>query len=61
MVLVSGGGWGVGDLEGAARGALEHVDATVVCLAGRDVATRRRLDEAFAAEPRVTVSGSRTG
>ena len=57
VVLVSGGGWGVGDLEGAARGALEHVDATVVCLAGRDVDTRRRLEDAFAAEPRVTVLG----
>ncbi len=35
VVVVSGGGWGVGDLAGAVTTALE-LDATVVCLAGRD-------------------------
>jgi UDP-N-acetylglucosamine:LPS N-acetylglucosamine transferase len=51
VVVVSGGGWGVGDLAGAVITALE-LDATVVCLAGRDPTTRTRLEIAFAAEPR---------
>jgi UDP-N-acetylglucosamine:LPS N-acetylglucosamine transferase len=56
VVLVSGGGWAVGDLEGAARAALE-IGAFVVCLAGRDEASRARLEAAFASEPRVRVLG----
>ncbi len=56
VVVVSGGGWGVGDLAGAVRTALE-LDATVVCLAGRDPTTRLRLEAAFAGEPRVQVLG----
>ena len=56
VVVVSGGGWGVGDLAGAVNTALE-LDATVVCLAGRDPTTRTRLEIAFAAEPRVRVLG----
>jgi hypothetical protein len=57
VVVVSGGGWGVGDLDGAVRAALELRDVTVVCLAGRDQATRARLELAFGADPRVTVLG----
>ncbi len=56
VVVVSGGGWGVGDLAGAVTTALE-LDATVVCLAGRDPAIRLRLETAFAGEPRVQVLG----
>jgi len=56
VVVVSGGGWGVGDLAGAVTTALE-LDATVVCLAGRDPAIRVRLETAFAGEPRVQVLG----
>jgi processive 1,2-diacylglycerol beta-glucosyltransferase len=56
VVVVSGGGWGVGDLSGAVKTALE-LDATVVCLAGREPITRRRLELTFAAEPRVRVLG----
>ena len=56
IVVVSGGGWGVGDLEGAAESALD-IDAFVVCLAGRDGATRARLERAFESEPRVKVLG----
>jgi UDP-N-acetylglucosamine:LPS N-acetylglucosamine transferase len=56
VVVVSGGGWGVGDLAGAVNTALE-LDATVVCLAGRDPTTRARLEIAFAREPRVRVLG----
>jgi len=56
VVVVSGGGWGVGDLAGAVNTALE-LDATVVCLAGRDPTNRTRLEIAFAEEPRVRVLG----
>jgi processive 1,2-diacylglycerol beta-glucosyltransferase len=54
IVLVSGGGWAIGDLEGAARAALE-IGAFVVCLAGRDAETARRLRATFDSEPRVRV------
>ena len=56
VVVVSGGGWGVGDLAGAVTAALE-LDANVVCLAGRDEQGRARLESAFADEPRVRVLG----
>ena len=57
VVVVSGGGWGVGDLGGAIETALEIDDASVVCLAGRDAAIRTQLEKAFARQPRVTVLG----
>jgi UDP-N-acetylglucosamine:LPS N-acetylglucosamine transferase len=57
-VAVSGGGWGVGDLVGAARAALsvEGV-AAVACLCGRNRALRARLEAELADEPRVRVLG----
>jgi processive 1,2-diacylglycerol beta-glucosyltransferase len=57
VVLVSGGGWGVGDLESAVRGALELPGTFVICLAGRDEGTRLRLETAFDGDPRVSVLG----
>ena len=57
IAVVSGGGWGVGELEEAARAALEIEDLSVICLAGRSESTRRRLELAFAAETRVSVWG----
>lgn len=58
MVVVSGGGWGVGDVEGAVReiASIPHVSA-IVCLAGRNEQLRERLSEDFADEPRVHVYG----
>jgi processive 1,2-diacylglycerol beta-glucosyltransferase len=53
VVVVSGGGWAVGDLEGAISVALETPWATVVCLAGRNDEVRAELDVAFAGEQRV--------
>src|SRR4051794_7258672 len=47
IVVVSGGGWAVGDLAGAVSTALELEDTSVVCLAGRDEATRMRLEHTF--------------
>ena len=57
VVLVSGGGWAVGDLEGAAEEALRLDGSTVVCLCGRNDELRAALAAQFAAEPRVVVEG----
>lgn len=58
MVVVSGGGWGVGDIEGAVREIASIPDVSaIVCLAGRNEQLHRRLSEDFADEPRVRVYG----
>jgi UDP-N-acetylglucosamine:LPS N-acetylglucosamine transferase len=57
IVVVSGGGWAVGDLKGAVDVALERPDTYVVCLAGCSERLRRRLARHFRAEPRVQVWG----
>ncbi|MGA8218169.1 MAG: hypothetical protein WB771_06355 [Solirubrobacterales bacterium] len=57
VVIVSGGGWAVGDLEGAAEEALGIPGATVVCLCGRNDELRTALARHFSAEPRVRVEG----
>lgn len=57
VVVVSGGGWGVGDLAGGVRAALTLEDTFVVCLAGRESDTRMRLEAEFADELRVRVLG----
>ena len=56
VVLVSGGGWGVGDVAGAVEEALalERV-SRVVCLCGHNAALHRRISSLFAGEPRVRV------
>ena len=58
VVLVSGGGWGVGDIAGAVREftAVAEV-SSIVCLAGRNQTLARKLRSAFAEEPRVRVYG----
>ena len=56
VVLVSGGGWAVGDLAGAAEAAIAD-GATAVCLCGRNEAVRRALAEQFAGDERVVVLG----
>ena len=58
MVVVSGGGWGVGDIEGAVRelSGLEEV-SSIVCLSGRDEDLRDKLTSAFAQDPRIRVYG----
>ncbi len=58
LVVVSGGGCGVGDVEGAVR-KLSHVPeiGAIVCLAGRNEQLHERLSTAFADEPRVHVYG----
>jgi processive 1,2-diacylglycerol beta-glucosyltransferase len=58
VVVVSGGGWGVGDLTGAIETALaldnEAVD-TVVCLCGRNERLRAALQLRYQREPRVRI------
>ena len=57
VIVVSGGGWGVGDLIGAVRTALEVPDALVLCLCGRNETTLARVRQQFANEPRVLPTG----
>jgi len=58
VLVVSGGGWGVGDIEGAVRELADHdPSASIVCLAGRNDSAERKLVEAFADRPNVRVLG----
>jgi UDP-N-acetylglucosamine:LPS N-acetylglucosamine transferase len=58
VVLVSGGGWGVGDVAGATEQALLLPEVTaVVCLCGRNESLRSTLRTRFAGEARVRVEG----
>jgi processive 1,2-diacylglycerol beta-glucosyltransferase len=56
VVVVSGGGWGVGDIAGAVREFVKVPEVTsIVCLAGRNEQLATKLRAAFADEPRVHV------
>jgi processive 1,2-diacylglycerol beta-glucosyltransferase len=57
VVIVSGGGWAVGDLEGATEEALGVPGSTVVCLCGRNDQLRGELARHFAGESRVRMEG----
>ncbi len=57
VVLVSGGGWGVGNLESAIDAALSDEDTLVVCIAGRNEALREKLEQHYAGNERVRVLG----
>jgi processive 1,2-diacylglycerol beta-glucosyltransferase len=58
MVVVSGGGWGVGDIAGAVREFIRVSEvSSIVCLAGRNDQLADRLRAEFASEPRVSVYG----
>jgi processive 1,2-diacylglycerol beta-glucosyltransferase len=57
-VVVSGGGWGVGDLEGAVREFIRVPEvSSIVCLAGRNEPLAAKLRGVFADAPRVHVYG----
>jgi UDP-N-acetylglucosamine:LPS N-acetylglucosamine transferase len=57
-VVVSGGGWGVGDIAGAVREFTKVPEVSaIVCLAGRNEQLAAKLSRAFAEEPRVRVYG----
>jgi UDP-glucose 4-epimerase len=57
VIAVSGGGWGVGDLLGATRAALQVPDARVLCLCGRNDKLRARVSRELGGEPRLRVMG----
>lgn len=57
LVLVSGGGWGVGDLEGAIEAALSGEDTTVVCITGRNEVAREKLEQRYGGNERVRILG----
>ena len=57
MVLVSGGGWGIGDLEGAIETALSGDDTLVVCITGRNEVAREKLEQRFDGNERVRILG----
>jgi nucleoside-diphosphate-sugar epimerase/UDP-N-acetylglucosamine:LPS N-acetylglucosamine transferase len=57
LVLVSGGGWGVGDLEGAIESVLKDDDSTVACITGRNEVAREKLEQRFKDDERVRVLG----
>jgi UDP-N-acetylglucosamine:LPS N-acetylglucosamine transferase len=57
VVVVSGGGWGVGDIEGAVDAALGLPDTLTVVMCGRNDDLRARLDFRYLAEPRVRTLG----
>jgi UDP-N-acetylglucosamine:LPS N-acetylglucosamine transferase len=58
IVIVSGGGWGVGDMEGAIATALAiPAVACVVVLCGRSEALKARLAKRFGREERVQLWG----
>ena len=57
-VVVSGGGWGVGDIAGAVREFTKVPEVnSIVCLAGRNEQLAAKLRSAFADEPSVRVYG----
>ena len=58
IVLVSGGGWGVGDLESAIDTALALGDVELIaCLCGRNEDLLARLGERYGREDRVRLVG----
>ncbi|HET9094933.1 MAG TPA: glycosyltransferase [Solirubrobacteraceae bacterium] len=58
VIVVSGGGWGVGDVAGAVEVALAVApEAEVLCLCGRNQSLRERVQARFAGHPRVRVLG----
>jgi len=58
IVLVSGGGWGVGDLESAVDTALSaDAVALVACLCGRNEALKERLAKRYVHTARVRTVG----
>ncbi len=57
LVVVSGGGWGVGDLQGAIEGALGADLTRVIVVCGENAPAARRLSRHYASHPRVRVLG----
>jgi UDP-N-acetylglucosamine:LPS N-acetylglucosamine transferase len=60
MVLISGGGWGLGDLRGAVEAALAVPETRVTVVAGQNEKARVALEQRFGSSPRVSVLGFTT-
>ncbi|HEY2601872.1 MAG TPA: glycosyltransferase, partial [Thermoleophilaceae bacterium] len=57
VIVVSGGGWGVGDITGAVDAALAQSGAIVVVMCGRNEMLRGRIETLFSAHPEVRAIG----
>ncbi|MCX6389887.1 MAG: hypothetical protein NT122_04525 [Solirubrobacterales bacterium] len=57
VIIISGGGWGVGDVTGGIEIALERPNAQVVVLCGRNEAVKSTVAKRFAGEQRLTIVG----
>jgi processive 1,2-diacylglycerol beta-glucosyltransferase len=57
LVIVSGGGWGVGDLRGAIEGALGVDLLQVIVVCGENELVTRRLSDHYSSHSRVRVLG----
>ena len=57
LVLVSGGGWGIGDLEGAIEAGLVGDETMVTCITGRNEVVKEKLEQRYGANERVRVLG----
>jgi UDP-N-acetylglucosamine:LPS N-acetylglucosamine transferase len=57
LVVVSGGGWGVGDLPAATDTALHYGGNTVVVLVGHNEKARARMEAQYADDDRVQIWG----
>jgi UDP-N-acetylglucosamine:LPS N-acetylglucosamine transferase len=60
LVLISGGGWGAGDLDGAIDAALNVPDAAVIAVAGRNQRVPAAITQRHASDPRLTLVGFTT-
>jgi UDP-N-acetylglucosamine:LPS N-acetylglucosamine transferase len=57
VIVVSGGGWGVGDITGGIDAALATDRAIAVVMCGRNESLRRTVGTRYATEPRVRALG----
>jgi UDP-N-acetylglucosamine:LPS N-acetylglucosamine transferase len=57
LILISGGGWGLGDLPGAVDAALALPDTRVTVVAGQNEEARRVLEQRYRDSQRVSVLG----
>ena len=60
VIIVSGGGWGVGDVTGGIEESLAVENSQVIALCGRNEAVKAALEEKFGNEPRLRVEGFTT-
>ncbi|MCX6388829.1 MAG: hypothetical protein NTX07_08910 [Solirubrobacterales bacterium] len=57
IVIVSGGGWGVGDVTGGIKAALAHPNTKVIVLCGRNEVVKQAIEDEFRTESRLFIVG----